>query len=310
MVRSVGFVDGEYCSLTSSLSRIVTHSLGTFVFTFVSQHTVHLAFHSLKPELRTLDHWRTISTVSIAASLAVSLSIAFFVYLSFGQATQSDIFQIYPDGTLIDLAKLLLCVTMLLTFPLPFFACRELMILACYSAKTAVEEQDAIVSDLEEPLLGEETNEAPQGVEDEAAALHETATETTDEAPAEDAVDPPMSPVRPADVSVLSETARFVMSSFLMDGEETQLRLPWHLFVTIKLWIVVTGLAIAAPSLGDVLDLVGCATGTMIAFVCPAALSLRLEGYTRLAAVLMGVGIVVGSVGSFFGARKLLEDMF
>lgn len=98
--------------------------LGTFVFTFVSQHTVHLAFNSLKPRLRTYSVWKYVSGASIGIAGAISLTIGVSVYCSFYEATKSDIFEIYPKGPLVSMAQLLLCSTMLLTFPLPFFACR------------------------------------------------------------------------------------------------------------------------------------------------------------------------------------------
>jgi amino acid permease len=64
-----------------------------------------------------------------------------------------------------------------------------------------------------------------------------------------------------------------------------------------------------APSLGDVLDLVGCAAGTMIAFVLPGLFSFRLQGYTHLAAVILAVGGIVGLIGTVFSLQKLITDM-
>lgn len=108
------------------------------------------------------------------------------------------------------------------------------------------------------------------------------------------------------DLPVLSAHARNI---FLLPDDDQQLRLPWHVAMTFKLWLVVTALAIAAPSLGDVLDLVGCATGTMIAFIVPAALSFRLQGYNRTAALLLVIGILVGVVGTVYSSKQLLADI-
>jgi amino acid permease len=71
----------------------------------------------------------------------------------------------------------------------------------------------------------------------------------------------------------------------------------------------VTLLAIAAPSLGDVLNLVGCATGTVIAFLLPALLSLKIEGYSHMAMVILCVGGIVGTVGTWFSLKKLVLDL-
>jgi hypothetical protein len=39
------------------------YSLGTFVFTFVSQHTVHLTYESIKSDVKSLENWKIVSTV-------------------------------------------------------------------------------------------------------------------------------------------------------------------------------------------------------------------------------------------------------
>jgi sodium-coupled neutral amino acid transporter 11 len=49
---------------------------------------------------------------------------------------------------------------------------------------------------------------------------------------------------------------------WLLAGDERQLIRPFHAVLTIALWAATVCLALAAPSLGDVLNLVGCATGT------------------------------------------------
>lgn len=72
----------------------VLESLGTFVFTFVSQHVVNLVFGSLKPELRTVSNWKTVSSLALLAATTVSLLIGCFVYMTFWEATESDIFQV------------------------------------------------------------------------------------------------------------------------------------------------------------------------------------------------------------------------
>jgi Transmembrane amino acid transporter protein len=112
-----------------------------------------------------------------------------------------------------------------------------------------------------------------------------------------------------ADLSVLSMHAVSALESCLLPDDNRQLQLPYHVALTVKLWFVATGLAIASPNLGDILSLVGCASGTLIAFVFPALLAFRLEGYSHLAAVLLFVGCVVGVVGTFYSASKLYADI-
>ena len=270
----------------------ILESLGTFVFTFVSQHTVHITFGSLKPSLRTVSNWKTVSSLSLGCATAVSLSVGVFVYMTFWQSTKSDIFEIYPQGWMIDLAKLLLAITMVLTFPLPFFTSRELLIITFIHPICGVDHGgDSRLSssgnglpdcNLQQPLLESGDAEAQDDEEDA--------------------------------VSIATEISRRIADTvtpkkWLLPGDDRQLQLPGHIALTVKLWVIVTLLAIAAPSLGDVLNLVGCATGTVIAFLLPALLSLQIKGYSTMAMVILFVGGIVGTVGTLFSLKKLVIDL-
>jgi amino acid permease len=279
------------------LTIVVFFSLGTFVFTYVSQHTVHLVFDSLQPNLRTISNWKKVSGSALSLASVLSLSVSIFVYMTFWQSTESDIFQIYPGLWQIDVAKLLLCVTMLLTFPLPFFTCRELLVVTfvhpfCKEQLVGGEEEaEQLENDLQEPLL-------PPDQQDQHQQQQEDHISSSGD----------------ADTSIASEISRVVQMAatpkhWLMPDDNRQLVLVGHVIVTIKLWIVITCLAIAAPSLGDVLDLVGCATGTIIAFIIPALLSFSIEGYSHLALLILLVGGAVGTVGTFYSLKKLFFDL-
>ena len=283
----------------------VLESLGTFVFTFVSQHTVHLVYHSLQPRYRTVANFEKVSAISVGTSATVSLAVGVAVYMTFWQSTQSDIFQMYPTIWPIDVAKLLLCLTMLLTFPLPFFTCRELWVVLAihpfcqeelgrsdsdgflegdddFSVERAT--NSLIESDLQEPLLASDDEDEEQGHDNDGD--HSMMTE-------------------------ISQIMQVVIRPrhWLLPTDRRQLLLPGHVSLTVVLWFVTTWLAIAAPSLGDVLDLVGCASGTMIAFLLPALLSFQFNGYTHLSAVLLLVGVSVGVVGTYVSVGKLAYDL-
>ncbi len=271
----------------------IFESLGTFVFTFVSQHTVHLVFGSLKPGLRTVPNWKIVSSWSLFSATVVSLSVGIFVYMTFWQDTKSDIFDIYPQGRIVDTAKLLLCVTMVLTFPLPFFTCRELLIITLVHPLCGVERgagslssSEVIGNDLQEPLIATSTTDDEASNESNTSDVASSATGLSRRI-----------------------SGRATSKNWLMPGDDLQLRLVGHVALTIKLWVIVTGLAIAAPSLGDVLNLVGCATGTIIAFLLPALLSFRIEGYSHVAMLIFLVGVSVGPVGTFFSVKKLILDL-
>lgn len=266
----------------------ILESLGTFVFSFVSQHTIHLAFESLKPELRTFKNWKRISSWSLGLSAFVSASVGLVVYMTFWQQTKSDLFNLYPLIPAINIAKLLLCVTMLLTFPFPFFTCRDMIIVAAVaivSSRHVQEEIEEVHSqesnnDLEEPLL-QDKQEQQTGSEIEAK---------TQQPIIED--EPPYHP------------------SWLLPSENNrQLILSYHVAVTLILWATTTTLALVTPNLGDILDLVGCATGTILAFVLPSLFFVRKKGYFSLMAILLlVVGGIVGIVGTLYSSQKFWLD--
>jgi len=316
----------------------VLSNLGTFIFTFVSQHTVFLVFSSLKPSLRTVKKWKIISSCSLLASATVSLLVSVFVYITFWQNTKSDIFEIYPPGWKIDTAKLLLCVTMVFTFPLPFFTCRELLILImihhlCGIGQISSEIYDMNdnnnyvhdgVNDDDDDDDDDHNNTGIEIVEEKDDNENNCLTDLQRPLLAEEAPDNPTESI-PTILNDNSHTISDTLSvdtifprriisaatpkNWLLPDDDRQLRLPGHVGFTITLWLVVTGLAIAAPNLGDILDLVGCASGTLIAFVIPALLSFYTEGYNHLAMVLFTVGGVVGTVGTYYSIKQLVTDL-
>ena len=280
------------------------NNMGTFVFTFVCQHTAHLAFDSLRRELQNLPTWKVVSTASITISCLVSLTVGAFVYMTFWERTVSDIFQIYPATKLLDGAKLLLCFTMLLTFPMPFFTCRELIALSCRCGRVTNEDDDFAVDSEEvrqtpdaneehrdplgEPLLPQPDHDGENG--DFAVEREETTTYTS-----------------LSDLLALQNSR-----SSLVESEEDfsvpPLSSYTHTLLTVTLWFVSTTLAVAAPNLGDVLDLVGCLSGTLIAFILPALISIRLSGASRTNSLILGIGGVVGAVGTVCSIQQLLRD--
>lgn len=285
-------------------------SWGTFVFTFVSQHTVNLAFESLKPEIRTIDTWEKVSSFSILVATSISLTVGVVVYMTFWDSTQSDLFNMYPPMRVVDIAKMLLCVTMLLTFPLPFFSCRELIIVSIIQPLTVmgnnnIQVENEAGGDLVEPLLVESNRadnnqsgtEPPSGDDEQD---NEDSTSVIFEDPAE------RSCCRMLFSFLKGTTEDF---SIMIPGEEKQLSLPLHLALSITFWGLSTYLAIVSPNLGDILDLVGAASGTSMAFILPGLLSFKLQGYTRLALFILVVGGPVGIIGTICSLKKLVIDI-
>jgi hypothetical protein len=236
--------------------------------------------------------------------------------MTFWQSTQSDLFEMYPPMRIVDLAKILLCVTMLLTFPLPFFSCRELLIVAVIQPCTSRAE-DFIEDSIEYNNINSSNLE---GLETGTSNLQEPLLENEESHDSTDMVVP-----QTDSISVIFEDRRNSGSALcgkirscyycspngcaaMVPGEEKQLALPFHMALTMSMWGVTTFLAIVSPNLGDILDLVGAASGTAMAFILPGLLSFKLQGYTTLAAFILVVGGAVGFVGTGYSMKKLVAD--
>ena len=314
--------------------------LGTFVFTYASQHVVHMAFLSLKPELRTLDNWKTISKYSVGLAAVVSTTVAVFVYMTFWESTESDIFDLYPGIPLVNLAKLLLCLTLLLTFPLPFFTCRELFLVLITTLQREECASEHVDDDKEEDddynddsvRLIETTPNRHKNADvlelesysmDGSASLHRSQTRHVRVSIFHDmsvfrppCVGPAASgevqrdeEVSAVESAVAPSLGGWKTHVFRQPLQELQLKTPFHVAWTASMWFVVTYLAIAAPNLGDVLNVVGCASGTMIAFFFPGTIAYMLDGYSWKMALIFGTGLIIAPIGTFYSAKKLIEDL-
>ena len=119
----------------------VFRSLGTFVFAFAANHTIHLVFQSLKSTQR--KHFGRTTSTGTALSTIISMSIGFFVYMTFWDDTTSSIFSLYPRSLWVELCRGLLCLSMLLTYPFPFLTTRELLVLS-FVSRNQKEENEGI----------------------------------------------------------------------------------------------------------------------------------------------------------------------
>eukprot|EP00956_Cyclotella_meneghiniana_P034945 scaffold109781_cov92-Cyclotella_meneghiniana.AAC.2 len=357
-------------------------SLGTFVFTFVCHHVVNIAYESLPPKHRNPKSWRTVSTNSIVISTEASLAIGLFAYMTFGANTPADVLLAYPpDINLANVCRLLLCLTMVLTFPLPFLTCREMMILimvdfhrlyyihgltrfnifnqllGCFTVTRRKlwtllfkhNDQSNNPAQMEGGLVGEEENfmemQPPVPVhkrftnwgkklwvfnkdhndewwnpgqpllsdnEEENILLN-----TSICGPNGEAVNP--SPLSSPDPSMSSSEESYSDETVLpvripapcwlrKDGNGRQLSFWWHASITFSLWLLSTIFAIKAPSLGDVLNLVGAFTGTLLAFILPALFSFTLKGYNKTSLAIVSIGGLVGVCGTLSAIIKFIAD--
>ena len=108
--------------------------------------------------------------------------------------------------------------------------------------------------------------------------------------------------------STVSSTSVPPPSWILPNSDGRQLTFVWHAALTFAIWLIVTVSAIKSPSLIDVLDLVGAFTGTMLAFILPALFSFKLKGYSHVSLAIIGIGGIVGLLGTGFSLVKFLRD--
>lgn len=359
----------------------VVQSLGFFAFAFVGHHTVNPAYESLPPSLRNPKTWRRISTNSMIFAVEASLGVGVFAYLTFGSQTPADVVSYlvwcsgirqskyrthapvfsklsgYPaDLALAHIARLLLCLTMALTFPLPFLTCREMCIVMCvdahnfyhmhlsrYQVKCSILKSSAAmwkyvtcngsnrrrIVRLHRELnnsfsrqnwmydLGTD-DEIGDAVNDNSAKVvtepllsedeHETNNTPSIGGRKGKVIDPSPLSSRSGDPtsseSTISSNVIPDPSWILTNGDGKQLTNLWHAVVTFTLWFIVTTNAINGPPLTDVLTITGAFTGTMIAFILPAVLSFKLEGYNHLSMAILGIGGAAGMIGTIHSLVK------
>lgn len=92
----------------------VIESLGTYVFAFAAQNTIHLVYQLIKPTQS--QHFHKTTTLGITLSSVISMAMGFFVYMTFWEKTTSDMFHLYKPSVSVAVCRILLSVSMLLTY--------------------------------------------------------------------------------------------------------------------------------------------------------------------------------------------------
>jgi len=103
------------------------------------------------------------------------------------------------------------------------------------------------------------------------------------------------------------KTEKITLPTWLIPGFDTQLVTPYHEILTIFLFMLSSYLALAAESLNDVLNLVGCATGTVIAFILPSLLWIKLRGFAAFPLFLLIVGGATGTIGTIAVLKTIVK---
>ncbi|GAA5815905.1 hypothetical protein MFLAVUS_009424 [Mucor flavus] len=99
-------------------------AMGIMSFAFVCSQVAHSNYLSQKNQ--SLSSWKMTSFVSTLLSWSISISFAAIGYLSFGKDVSSNIFSSFPvDDNVINVGRLALGVSMVLTVPMAFYPARD-----------------------------------------------------------------------------------------------------------------------------------------------------------------------------------------
>ncbi|KAF2740578.1 hypothetical protein EJ04DRAFT_507621 [Polyplosphaeria fusca] len=110
---------------------IIIHSglfeaIGVISFAFVCHHNSLLIYGSLRKP--TIDRFARVTHFSTGISLTACLIMALAGYLTFGNKTQGNVLNNFPnDNLMVNIARLCFGLNMLTTLPLEAFVCREVM---------------------------------------------------------------------------------------------------------------------------------------------------------------------------------------
>lgn len=104
----------------------IFEAIGVISFAFVCHHNSLLIYGSLQKP--TIDRFARVTHYSTGISLVACLTMALFGYLTFGDKTEGNLLNNFPnDNLMVNIARLFFGLNMLTTLPLEAFVCREVM---------------------------------------------------------------------------------------------------------------------------------------------------------------------------------------
>ncbi|KAL5386305.1 hypothetical protein PMIN06_001707 [Paraphaeosphaeria minitans] len=104
----------------------IFEAVGVISFAFVCHHNSLLIYGSLRTP--TIDRFARVTHYSTGISLVACLVMAYFGYLTFGDKTQGNVLNNFPnDNVFVNIARFCFGLNMLTTLPLEAFVCREVM---------------------------------------------------------------------------------------------------------------------------------------------------------------------------------------
>ncbi|RDD38570.1 putative sodium-coupled neutral amino acid transporter 11 [Trichoplax sp. H2] len=104
----------------------VPQAIGVMAFAFACHHNTFLIYDSLKT--RTIGTFKVVTHISVVASLAFTMILGVAGYCTFTGFTQADLLNNYCDNDdVINAARVCYGLTMIFTYPIECFVCREVI---------------------------------------------------------------------------------------------------------------------------------------------------------------------------------------
>ncbi|KAJ2810691.1 hypothetical protein H4S07_002527 [Coemansia furcata] len=102
----------------------VFRALGILCFSYCSAHAAFQNFLGLRE--RTMKNWMRVTTLATWVAIVICCAFAAIGLASFGSGVQANIFLNFPTtDTYVNIARVLFCLTLVLTFPLSFYPIRD-----------------------------------------------------------------------------------------------------------------------------------------------------------------------------------------
>ena len=189
----------DYKTTYSFAEKTAVSGFGAIAFAFLCHHSSFIVYNSLKDA--TTKRWSIVTHTSVATALKLSMVLAITGYVNFPNDTKGDILNNFPyDNTVINIARGLLALTMVFTFPMENFVVRH-CIIAIFKRRDKINESN--------------------------------------------------------------------YNSY-------------HYIVTILLWLIALIIGVSVNDLGIVLEIVGIVGASLIGFIFPGSVILRVKGYNNL----------------------------
>jgi sodium-coupled neutral amino acid transporter 11 len=228
--------------------------IGTMSFAFVCQHNSFLVYRSLRPALRNKETWKEVAGFSVFTAYLLCALLGLAGFFTFYPHNEGDLLNNYPDDSVsISVARMLLAMAMVFTYPMEMFVARHCLLSVYYKWKAGKASQDIVEEggvsrQLFRNGVLEMTGLASQ------SPMHHTENETK--------------------IVERVEEGRHAGESSTGDrkslGSAESPLYRDHLLVTLMLWIFTVSVAMGTDQLGIVTALSGAVAASMIGFVLPA----------------------------------------